>query len=259
MSFIKSLFSTLIFQPLYNLLIVLYVIIPDLGVAIIILTIIIRILLIPLSRKSIESQKKMQEIQPELKKIQEKYKHDKQLQGKKVMEFYKEKKINPAGGCLPMIIQLIFLITLYRVFMLGLNTPEVSDLVYSFIKNPGQLNPIAFGFLDLAKPSIFLAVITALAQYWQGKMMLARKEEDKKLMPAKKKEKKEDDAPDFGAMMQQQMVYMGPILTLVIGMKFASGLILYWLVTTVFMAIQQWFIIQKDKKILKSKTTGQAN
>jgi YidC/Oxa1 family membrane protein insertase len=249
MSFIKSAFSTLMFQPLYNLLIILYVIIPDLGVAIIILTIAIRFLLLPLSKKSIESQKKMQEIQPELKEIQKKHKHDKQLQGKKVMEFYKKKGVNPAGGCLPMIVQLIFLITLYRVFMLGLNAPEVSDLVYGFIKNPGHLNPIAFGFLDLAKPNIFLAIVTAIAQYWQGKMMVAKKKEEEKFKP-KKKEKKEEDAPDFGSMMQQQMVYMGPILTLVIGMKFASGLILYWLVTTVFMAIQQWLIIQKDEKIL---------
>lgn len=249
MTFIKSAFSTLMFQPLYNLLIVLYVIIPDLGVAIIISTVAIRLLLMPLSKKSIESQKKMQEIQPELKKIQKKHKHDKQLQGKKVMEFYKEKGVNPAGGCLPMIVQLIFLITLYRVFMLGLNAPEVSDLVYSFIKNPGHLNPIAFGFLDLSKPNVFLAIVTAIAQYWQGKMMIAKKKEEEKFMP-KKKEKKAGDTPDFGSMMQQQMVYMGPILTLVIGMKFAAGLILYWLITTVFMAIQQWLIIQKDEKIL---------
>ncbi len=98
MTFVKSLFSTFIYQPLYNLLIIFYVIIPDLGVAIIALTVVTRLLLMPLSKKSIESQKKMQELQPELKKIQEKYKHDKQLQGKKVMEFYTEKGVNPAGG-----------------------------------------------------------------------------------------------------------------------------------------------------------------
>ena len=174
MSFIKSIFTTLVFQPLYNLLVILYVIIPDLGVAIILLTIIIRLLLIPLSKKSIETQKKMQEVQPELKKIQEKYKHDKQLQGQKVMAFYKEKGLNPAGGCLPMIIQIVFLLTLYRVFMLGLNTGEVSDLLYGFVKNPGHLNPIAFGFLDLTKPNIWLAIITAIIQYFQGKMMLRK-------------------------------------------------------------------------------------
>ncbi len=244
MAFIKSLFSTLIYQPLYNLLIIFYVIIPDLGVAIIALTILTRLLLMPLSKKSIESQKKMQDIQPELKKIQEKHKHDKQLQGKKVMEFYKEKGVNPAGGCLPMIVQMIFLITLYRVFMLGLNSPEISDLLYGFVKNPGHLNPIAFGFLDVTKPSLWLAGLTAVAQYFQGKMMLKTKKQE---TPVKKEVKEKDKkTPDFGSMMQQQMVYMGPILTLVIGAKFASGLILYWLITTLFMVAQQWFVMKKD-------------
>ena len=244
MTFIKSLFSTFVYQPLYNLLIIFYVIIPDLGVAIIALTVVTRLLLMPLSKKSIESQKKMQELQPELKKIQEKHKHDKQLQGQKVMEFYKEKGVNPAGGCLPMIIQMIFLITLYRVFMLGLNSPEVSDLLYSFVKNPGHLSPIAFGFMDVTKPSLWLAGITAVVQYFQGKMMLKTKEKE----PNTKKDskKKESKEPDFGSMMQQQMVYMGPILTLIIGAKFASGLILYWLVTTLFMLGQQWFVMKKD-------------
>ena len=246
MTFIKSIFSTVVYQPLYNLLIIFYVIIPDLGVAIILLTLLTRLVLMPLSKKSIESQKKMQDVQPELKKIQEKYKHDKQLQGKKVMEFYKEKGVNPAGGCLPMIVQMIFLITLYRVFMLGLNSPEISDLLYSFVKNPGHLNPIAFGFLDVTKPSIWLAGVTAIVQYFQGKMML--KTNQAKTPTKKEVSKKDDKGPDFSSMMQQQMVYMGPILTLVIGMKFASGLILYWLVTTLFMLAQQWFVIREEKE-----------
>ena len=248
MELITSTFTTLIFQPLYNLLVMAYVAVPDIGVAIIALTVGIRLLLMPLTKKSIESQKKMQEVQPELKKIQEKYKHDKQLQGQKVMQFYKEKKVNPAGGCLPMIVQMIFLIALYRVFMLGLNSAHTSELIYSFVKDPGNLNPIAFGFFDLSQPNIILAGITAVAQYFQEKMMLAKKKAEDKKNP-KKKDLKKKDEPDFGTMMQQQMVYMGPILTIVIGIKFAAGLILYWLITTIFMIIQQWFVIQNDKKV----------
>ena len=175
MIMIKTIFTAIIFQPLYNALIALYVLFPDFGVAIVILTIIIRALLIPLSKKSIESQKKMQEIQPEIKKIQEKYKHDKQVQGQKIMGFYKEKKINPASGCLPMIIQLIFLIALYRVFMLGLNAQEASDLLYSFAKNPGALNHISLGILDLSRPHIPLAIVAAGLQFIQGKMMMRQK------------------------------------------------------------------------------------
>ena len=118
------------------------------------------------------------------------------------MQFYKEKKVNPAGGCLPMIVQLIFLFALYRVFMLGLDSADSSNLLYNFVKNPGQLNPVAFGFFDLSKPNIVLAGITAVAQYFQGKMMLSKKTEIK---PAQPKKDKNNKQPDFGTMMQQQI------------------------------------------------------
>lgn len=236
----------IVFQPLYNALIILYVIIPDLGVTIIILTIIIRLLLMPLSRKSIASQKKMQEIQPELKKLQEKYKHDKAKQGQKVMEFYKEKKINPASGCLPMVVQLIFLIALYRVFMLGLGPEASTELLYSFVKNPGQLNPIAFGFFDLSVRNIPLAIFAAILQFFQAKMMLRKQEKEKKENPKTNKDDKKE--PDFSTMVQQQLVYMGPVITLIIGLQFPSGLILYWTITTIFMIVQQYFVLNEDKK-----------
>lgn len=253
--FIKSIFSVLIFQPLYNALIILYVIIPDLGIAIILLTIIIRLILIPVSKKSIDSQKKMQDIQPELKKIQAKYKHDKALQGQKVMAFYKEKKINPAGGCLPMVIQLIFLIALYQVFILCLGDKASVELLYEFVKNPGTLDPIAFGFFDLSKPNIPLAIVAAALQFVQAKMMLSKQTKEKKKGEDKNKTDKKngdkDQEPDFGSMIQQQLVYMGPVITIVIGIQFPSGLILYWTVTTLFMIIQQYFILYKEKGVDK--------
>ena len=250
MGFISTIFTALIFQPLYNALIILFVIIPDLGVAIILLTIIIRFLLMPLSKKSIDSQKKMQEIQPELKKLQNKYKHDKALQGQKVMEFYKEKKINPAAGCLPMIVQLVFLIALYRVFMLGLEPGASTELLYGFVKNPGDISPIAFGFFDLAEKSIPLTLVAAVLQFYQGKMMLAKQEKDKKARDEKQGKKKGDkvEEEDFSAMLQKNLVYMGPVITIIIGFQFAAGLILYWTVTTLFMIIQQYFVLHKDEK-----------
>ncbi|MEA2007262.1 MAG: YidC/Oxa1 family membrane protein insertase [Patescibacteria group bacterium] len=246
MDFIKTTFTAIVFQPLYNALVALYVIIPDLGVAIVLLTIAIRFLLLPTSKKSIESQKKMQEVQPEIKKIQAKYKNDKQLQGQKVMAFYKKKKINPASGCLPLIIQLIFLIALYRVFLLALDPNGTTDLLYSFAKDPETLNPISLGILDLSKPHIPLAIIAAALQFVQGKMMIFN---NKKKQGEEKKSKSDEkkDEPDFSTMLQQQMIYMGPIITLIIGVRFPSGLILYWAITTIFMIIQQYMILKKDK------------
>ncbi len=242
MGFIVDIFNLLIYRPLFNGLIGIYDLIPDLGIAIIILTIIIRILLLPLSKKSIQSQKKMQEIQPELKKIQEKYKHDKQEQGRRIMQFYKEKKINPASGCLPLIIQLIILIALYNVFMAGIDFNGQSDLLYSFIGNPGSINPISLGFLDITQRNIFLAVVASALQFWQTKMIMKKtkkREEDK---PSKK----ETDEPDFATIMQQQMLYIGPLLTFIIGLQFPAGLPLYWIVTTLFMIGQQYFIFNKE-------------
>lgn len=243
MSFIIDIFRIAIYQPLYNALIVLYDIIPDLGVGIIILTLIIRFLLIPIAKKSIESQKKMQEIQPKIKELQKKYKNDKQKQGVEIMELYKKHGVNPASGCLPMIVQIVFLIALYRVFIAGISTGGDASLLYSFISNPGKLNTTAFGFLDLTKGNFVLAAIAAVLQYFQTKMIMA-----KKVTEPVKAEKKPDE-PDFSTIMQNQMLYLGPILTFIIGIRFPAGLPIYWITTTLFMIAQQYYILKKESSL----------
>lgn len=245
MSLITSFFSVTIYQPLFNILIGIYNIIPDLGISIILVTVLIRVLLLPLSKKSIESQKQMQEIQPEIKKIQAKYKHDKQKQGEAIMKFYKEKKVNPAAGCLPLIIQLIILIALYRVFIAVIGYDPTNTLLYSFISNPQQIATMSFGFMDMAAVgsiNLPLALVTAGLQYWQGKMMMQR---TVKNQPEKKDPKKE---PEFAEIMQKQMLYMGPVLTLVIGLTFPAGLLVYWFMTTLFMVGQQYWILNSEKR-----------
>ncbi len=245
MSLITSFFSVTIYEPLFNLLISIYNIIPDLGVGIVLLTVIIRVLLLPLSKKSIESQKQMQEIQPEIKKIQAKYKDNKQKQGEEIMKFYREKKVNPMGGCLPLIIQLIILIALYKVFMAVIDYDSANHLLYNFVRNPLEINTLSLGLLDMAtvgKANLPLALITAGLQYWQGKMMMQRSLSNKPV--EKNKEPKE---PEFAEVMQKQMLYMGPVLTLVIGLTFPAGLLVYWFVTTLFMVGQQYWILNKEK------------
>src|SRR5665647_1506731 len=152
-----ALFHSVIYQPLYNVLVFFYNTIPghDFGIAIIVTTLLIKTLFIPLSKKQIESQKKMQELQPKLKEIQKKYKDDKEKQTKAVMEFYKENKTNPFAGCLPLVIQLVVLIAIYRVIInisqAGF-TIHQSDL-YSFINNPGGVRHLFLNFVDLTKPN----------------------------------------------------------------------------------------------------------
>lgn len=252
------LFNELVYQPIYNFLIFVYNIAPfhDFGVAIILVTVIIKSALIPLSRKQIESQKTMQEMQPRIKEIQEKYKNDKEKQSRALMEFYKENKVNPFSGCLPLIIQLIVLIAIYRVlFNISQNKLMAdSSLLYSFIQNPGQINHMFLNIIDLSAvlkisnlalsdvPQIILIVAAALLQYVQSKMLMA-----KQILKPKK-----DGQPDFSQMMAKQMLYMGPLLTLFIGIKFPAGLALYWLVSTLFMIIQQRYIIRKEEEAKKA-------
>ncbi len=236
-----QIFHLVIYQPVYNTLIFLYNIIPghDLGLAIIFLTIIIRFALYPLSQKQIESQKKMQEIQPEIKRVQEKYKKDKERQGRELMNLYKEKKVNPASGCLPLVVQIIFIIALYRALVAGINFSECKDL-YSFVTCPEKIGTGFLGILDLAKPNIILAALAAAAQFFQTKMMMGT------LPPAA------SGKNDFAQAMNKQMLYLGPLLTLFIGAKFPAGLPLYWLVMTLFMIGQQYLVTRE-------KTTAEAN
>lgn len=248
------LFNELIYRPIYNLLIFVYNIIPfhDFGIAIIIVTLIIKFLLIPLSKKQIQSQKKMQEMQPKIKEIQQKHKGDKEKQSRALMEFYKENKTNPFSGCLPTIFQLVFLIAIYRVLFNISQSKLLVDVkeLYSFISNPGQINQFFLGMIDLSSvidlknltigviPQIILILLTAILQYVQIKMLMPKNIEENK-----------NDTPDISQTMSKQMMYLGPLLTLFIGIKFPAGLALYWLVSTIFAIIQQYKlkVIKEDK------------
>lgn len=238
---------TLIYQPIYNILVGLYNVVGDFGVATIIMTIVIKSLLIPLSRKQIESQKEMQELQPKIKELQKKYKKDKEQLSKKTIALYKKHKVNPAAGCLPLIIQMIIFITMYRV-IINISDGDIlsvhADQLYSFISAPEMINGLFLGIMQLSEPNVILATLTAGAQFYQLKMMQTKnaKQDDKK-----KKEKKDNDEPDFASIMQKQMLYIIPVMTLFIGLKFPSGLALYWLASTVFMIVQQWLIMHKEK------------
>ena len=242
-----ELFHILVHDPLYNFLIFLYntIAFKDFGLAIIAITIVLKFILLPLSRKQIESQRQLQILQPKIKALQEKYKADKEKQAKMLMAFYKDNKVNPLGGCLPLIVQLIFLLAIYNIFLSISQENFMVDAgaLYSFVGNPGQIHTFFLSFLDLSKPNIWLAIVTAAFQYWQTKMLMQTREKEQK---NQKDEKKTDEAPDFSQIMMKQMLIIGPVLTLVIGMQFPSGLMLYWLASTIFMIVQQKYLLQKE-------------
>ncbi len=236
MRYVKM-FQTFFYQPILNLVVFLYNIVPghDLGIAIILLTIIIKLVLLPLSKKSIKSQKALQDLQPKIEEIKKKYANKKEEMGKAMMALYKDNKVNPFSSCLPLIVQLPFLIAVFRVFRDGFEDGAL-NLVYSFIERPDAINSISFGFLDLSERSIILAVLAGLAQYWQAKMMMAKK-------PAVSTPGAKDE--NMMAMMNKQMMYFMPVLTVFFAMTFPAGLALYWLVTTLLMGLQQVYLFKK--------------
>ncbi|MFH0873800.1 MAG: YidC/Oxa1 family membrane protein insertase [Candidatus Komeilibacteria bacterium] len=224
---------TIFYQPLFNLLVWLYNVIPghDMGVTIIALTVIIRLILYPLAQRAIVSQRAMQTLQPKIDQLREELKNDKEKLSKELMELYKREKINPVSSCLPVLIQLPFLFALFAVFNSGLNNGGF-ELLYPFVKNPGSLNTMAFGFFDLVQKNIPLAVITGILQFVQTKMLMVSNKN------------KTMGTSTMTKAMNQQMLYMMPIFTIIIGASLAAGITLYWLITTLFSIGQQYFLLR---------------
>jgi len=231
-------FNTILYQPLFNALVLLYLYLPghDFGIAVIVLTVIIRIILYPLMIKSIRSQKILSDLQPKVQEIQRKYKDDKEKQSKELMALYQKEKINPFGGCLPPLIQLPILIALYRVFWKGLQ-PEAMSMLYNFVPNPGAIDPTFLGFINLAAPSLIFAILAGITQFFQSKMLMTQKTDGKG-----------DQMGQLSNMMQKQMLYFFPIFTVFILWRLPSAIGLYWTITALFSIGQQYLILKPLNK-----------
>lgn len=232
-------FNSVLYRPIFNALVLLYQYLPghDFGVAIIVLTCAIRLLLYPSTLKSIRSQKALQEIQPKIKEIQEKFKDRKDEQAKAMMELYKREKINPLSGCLPLLIQLPILIALFWVLrnLTGNSDAVDSNLFYSFVSPPGKINTMFLGVLDLTIASPVLAVLAGIFQFFQTKMISS-------------KNKAAKGKNDISQMMQKQMLYFFPIFTILILWRLPSAIGLYWLTTSLFSIAQQHFAFKPKKE-----------
>jgi len=215
----KNLFNSLLYQPILEVLIFIYKYIAfhDLGLAIILLTIFIRLLLLPFFYHGAKDQTKIQRLQPMVKKIQEDHKHDKEKQTKALMDLYKEHRINPFSSILLLIIQLPILIALYRVFLTGLSNAVFDN--YNFLS-----------LINLNEKSIAIVVLATLAQYFQGKLMLPKTGAGQATTDKANKAN------------QAMLLYVGPALTLIILINLPSALGLYWLVSSLFSLGQQLFI-----------------
>jgi YidC/Oxa1 family membrane protein insertase len=230
-----ALYHQIIYQPLLNLLIWGYNSLPghDIGIVIIVLTILVRLVLAPAMHKQIKSQHAMTKLQPKLDELKEKHKDNKEAQSRAMMELYKEHNVNPFSSCLPLLIQLPILIALYQVFSGALNGNL--DGIYHFVHNPGSINPNFLHIINLAKPNIVLALLAGLLQFWQARMLTAGQT------------KKATD-PTAKAM-QLQTTYLLPLVSVFISWRLPAGLPLYWVVTTLFAIGQQYYIMKKSQPL----------
>ncbi|OHB23551.1 MAG: hypothetical protein A3I22_02125 [Parcubacteria group bacterium RIFCSPLOWO2_02_FULL_40_12] len=242
-----GIFNTILYVPFFNLLVFLYntIAFGDFGAAIILLTLIIRLFLSPLSIKTFRSQKALSELQPKVKEIQSKFKNDSQQQTKQIMDLYRQHNVNPFSGCLPLIIQLPILIALYKVSIAGFGGDSLSVL-YSFIEHPVSLNLISLGFIDLAKRSIPLALIAGVGQFLQTKLSLSS---------SKNQILQKDQKANPLTSMNQQMLYFLPVITIIVSMSFPAGLPLYWIATTIFSIFEQTYINRIKSKYGESNRT----
>lgn len=235
----KELYNVLLYQPIFNALVFLYDIIPghDIGVAILLLTVIIKIILNPLTAKSLRSQRDLQRIQPKIQELQQKFKNQKDVLSQELMKLYKAEKVNPFSSCLPLLIQLPFFIAVFSVFRNGLTQPESLNMLYPFIYNPGSINHFTFGIIDLAKDkNILFSVLAGITQFWQGKMLVQKKPPQK--VPGSKDE-------SMTVAMNMQMTYIMPLFTIYISWLLPAGLVLYIVVTTLLTVFQQYRIFKK--------------
>lgn len=237
-----NIFNTILYQPLLNVLVLLYLYFPghDFGIAIILLTILIKLIFYPLGAKAIKSQKDLAGLQPKIKEVQEKYKDDKETQTKEIMALYKNEKINPFSGCLPILIQLPVLIALYRVFWVGLS-PDQMVWLYSFVPNPGVVNSMFLGIVDLASPNMVLAVLAGILQFVQIRSSV----------PPTKITKNSSTSEH----MQRQMQYFMPVFMVIILFRLPSAVGLYWITTTIFTIAQQYIINKGTRKARYEKGT----
>ncbi|MCA9378921.1 membrane protein insertase YidC [Candidatus Dojkabacteria bacterium] len=274
-----DIFTLLVHQPVYNLLVVLYRLFSDnLGFAIIAIALLSRLVTIPITMKQIKNAEKAQEMNARIKKVKEKYKNNKEKQSQELMKVQSEYLPGQLAGCLPMILQFALLITVYNVLLRGIFGPQgladFNQFAYPFVPQFAEgavINGNFLGILDLGQipatlgdasilqmlPYVVLVLLVGAAQFFSTKVLTgARKQQNDKKEESKNKKKKDSAEPDFAEAMQrstQQTMYLFPILIMLSAWNFPAGVGLYWTVQSGFVIIQQ-FITTKLKQFNVAKS-----
>ncbi len=236
----SSIFHTFFYQPLYNGLIALMGLLPwfDAGVIIVLFTIIVKIALFPLSKKAVITQVEMKKLEPELKKIKEKYKNDSQEQAKRTMALYKEKKVNPFSSIVTTLIQLPIIFALYFVFLKS-GLPLINEMLkYSFVPTPINVNVLFLGLINITNKSTVLAVLAGISSYFQMKHSIPS-------LPTPTGEKSFQN--DLSRSMSMQMKYVFPVIIFIVSLNISGAVALYWVTSNLFTLAQEVFVMKKLK------------
>lgn len=270
-------FTTLIVQPLFNLLTIIYALLPghNFGLSLIIFTIVIRLLMWPLIKKQLHHAKAMRELQPEIKRIKKEAKGDRQKESLMIMALYKEREISPFGSIGVLVVQLVILIGLYSGLQRVVKDPGVFiDLAYPFVQDLswiktlatdlGQFDATLLGVVDLTKaavgeggiywPAMLLVIGSAVSQFFQSKQLMPTDKDARGLRQILREagKGKQADNSEVNAAMGRGMQYFIPIMIFVFTIGLPSALGLYWFVSGVVAYWQQSLILKQDEKELKT-------
>lgn len=275
-------FNTLIVQPVFNLLVLIYALLPghNFGMAIILFTIVVRLLMWPLVKKQLHHAKAMRELQPELKRIKKEAKGDKAKESAMTMALYKEKEINPFSSIGLLLVQIPILIALYSGIRRTINDPQtIIDFAYPFVRKIGNLPELAqnignfdatlFGFIDLTRPALnpgggiywpamMLVIGSAVAQYYQSKQLMPTDKDARKLKDILKDagSGKNADQSEVNSAVSRSTRFFIPAMIFIFTVNLPSALSLYWLTSGIVAIIQQKRVLGREEKVLEDSVDG---
>lgn len=243
----KEFFITTVYQPLYNILVLFIDFLPGHNVfwATILLTILVKVVLLPLAKKAMISQIKMKSIQDDIKKIQDNHKGTKEEMTKEILELYREKKVNPFSPIFIILIQLPIILSLYFIFKSGLPTIN-TDLVYGFVPFPLTVDMVYAG-IDLAGKSLLLAILTGLTQFFYIKRTFAKN--GSFTQSDGNKGDKPKTAEDIQKALSFQFTYIMPFIITFVAYTLPAVISIYWITSNVFSYLQDIYIRSHTDKL----------
>lgn len=275
-------FTTFIVQPIFNLLVLIYALIPghNLGLSLIVFTILIRLLMWPLVKKQLHHAKAMRELQPEIKRIKAQTKGNRQQESLLMMELYKEKQVNPFSSLGILVVQIPILIGLFSGIHKIINNPHaLIDFSYEPIRNLGWMQKLAgdinlldntlINLVDLTRaaldkaggvywPAMIIVVAGAIMQYYQSKQLLPQDKEQRSLRAILKEASsgKQSDSSEVNAAVGRSTRWLLPAMIFIFTVNIASALSLYFLTSGIVAYIQQAKILNQDKEEMQTVATG---